>query len=311
VSSCGFDSIPSELGMIMVENFYRKNNAILSCVDEYVQHTGPSVPVNATTWRALVDGYGARETGRKVRKEVESQPWRVPRKELKRVGPKYRPLRGSYWWDEKVGGYSTLNTFADNAVIAHSQGMRAALLSQQTGEQPTFPQYGIYFVIAHTYWELMPFLGMGMNLNMFTGSGWGRSFLKNHPELTTVGIFTDDVFGKTTEEELAKVGFKISMFAKGFSDEKKDDDTFDEFATATITGPDSGYNATAALVIESGLQILWNLDTITRGDLAKLAPKLEGGCYTPSTVFAATDIVKVLQDTGKFKFSIVKTEADK
>jgi len=311
VSSCGFDSLPSELGMILVANYYRQNNARLSCVDEYVQHTGPSVPFNATTWRALVDGYGARENARQVRKEVESQSWRVPRKALKRVGPKYRPLRGSYWWDERVGAYSTLNTFADNAVIAHSQGMRAALLSKQTGVQPSFPQYGIYFVIAHSYWHLMPFLGMGLNLNMFTGSEWGRNFLKNNPELTTMGIFTDNVFGKTTEEELSKVGFKITMFAKGFSEEKKYDDTFDELATATITGPDSGYNGTAALVVESGLQILWNLDTIMQGDLAKMAPELEGGCYTPSTVFAATDIVKVLQESGKFKFEIVKTVAEK
>jgi len=311
VSSCGFDSLPSELGMLLVAKFFRRNNARLSWVEEYVGHTGPTVPFNATTWRALVDGYGAREDGKKIRKKVEKQSWRVPRKALKRVGPKYRPLRGSYWWDERVGAYSTLNTFADNAVIAHSQGMRAALLTEQMGEEPCFPQYGIYFEIAHSYWQLMPFLGMGVNLGMFTGSDWGRSFLKNNPEMTTMGIFTDDVFGKTTEEELAKVGFKITMFAKGFSEDTKSDDTFDEFAKATITGPDSGYNATAALVVESGLQILWNLDTIKNGDLEKLAPELEGGCFTPSTVFAATDIVDVLQNTGEFTFEVAKTSAGK
>jgi len=310
VSSCGFDSVPSDLGMVWVENFYRKNNARLSCVDEYVEHTGPDVPGNATTYRALVDGYGNIESSKQVRKEIESQPWRVPRKELKRIGPKHRPLRGSYWWDERVGGYSTLNTFADNAIIANSQGMRAALLGQQTGEQPSFPQYAIYFVIAHSYWELLPFIGMGINLKMFTGSKWGRNFLKKHPQFATAGMFTDNVFGKTTEEEFSKVGFKITMFAKGFSDEQKHDDTFDEFATATITGPDIGYNATAALVIECGLQILWNLDTISKGDLEKMAPKLEGGCYTPGTVFAATDLIQVLEDSGKFKFEIVKTDGN-
>jgi len=248
---------------------------------------------------------------KQVRQEVESQSWRTARKLLKRVGPKYRPLRGSYWWDERVGAYATLYTFADNAVIAHSQGMRAALLSTQTGVEHSFPQYGIYLVLANSYWGLLPYIGMGMNLNMFTGFEWGRNILKDNPELFSAGIFSDDVFGKSSEEELSKAGFEITMLAKGFSAEKKIEDEFDEFATVTITGPDAGYNATSALVVESGLQILWNLDVIKKGDLKNLAPELEGGCFTPSTVFGATDFIDVLNHSGLFKFDIKRTNSDR
>merc|ERR1712113_684955 len=95
-----------------------------------------------------------------------------------------------------------------------------------------------------------------------------------------------------TEEDLKKSTFQHTFIAQGYSEDCKDDEgDFDFKVKASIKGKDAGYSATATMVIESALTLLFQLETIKKGDVTKSAPQLAGGLFAPSTVFAACDFV--------------------
>ena len=161
-----------------------------------------------------------------------------------------------------------------------------------------------------------------------------REFMESHPYLCSLGTFSDS---GPTDEMIEKATFESIFFGYGYSksivntyakaqgiavadDEDKvdGDEADDELSVAavqsvdvpavvdcdkcyrlTVAGPDAGYKGTAIMVVECAICLLEELDAIKYGNVAERGiPPLEGGVFTPSTVFANTTLVDRLERSG-------------
>lgn len=80
VGSCGFDSIPSDLGTSFLKDQFHGH---LNQVEHYLQLWNYNKHFNFATWRALVEGYKCRDQLKSLRKTMFSQfykqyNWSVP-----------------------------------------------------------------------------------------------------------------------------------------------------------------------------------------------------------------------------------------
>lgn len=72
VSACGFDSVPTEMGLLFVKKEFIKQNVIPSSVEMFFRiHTGDSGIVgNSATFESLVEGIYSRNELQILRKKV-------------------------------------------------------------------------------------------------------------------------------------------------------------------------------------------------------------------------------------------------
>jgi hypothetical protein len=100
-----------------------------------------------------------------------------------------------------------------------------------------------------------------------------------------------------SRESLEKATFSFTLEGYGYSpncpDRSKAPDTKMVFR---IRGAEPGYITTSAMVVQSALCMVYEKDALP-----------EGGYLTPSVAFGNTDIIKNLEDTGKFKVELVES----
>ena len=70
VGSCGFDSIPADLGASLLKNNF---DGKLNQIEHYLQIWNKSKRFNYATWAALVEGFKNRDQLKKVREMIYSE----------------------------------------------------------------------------------------------------------------------------------------------------------------------------------------------------------------------------------------------
>lgn len=101
-----------------------------------------------------------------------------------------------------------------------------------------------------------------MVFGLMTKFAFGRQMLLKHPKLFSLGFFSRE---GPTESYMESTHFKMTFFAKGWS-EKLSDST-DQFTsaptktlTARVTGVNPGYGATCVTLLTSAVIILKDSD---------------------------------------------------
>merc|ERR1711879_677853 len=123
------------------------------------------------------------------------------------------------------------------------------------------------------------------------------------------GAFTEE---GPSKEVSAQSSFTCTIFGHGENLERGEDVS----VRASVSGMDPGYGGTAVMVVQSALTLMKDKSKIQAGNLSINAPKIEGGVFTPSVVFANTNLVQRLNAEGiSFKiesegFAKIETDGD-
>ncbi|XP_041353801.1 saccharopine dehydrogenase-like oxidoreductase [Gigantopelta aegis] len=279
VGSCGFDSIPAEMGVVFTKkNFDGDLNSIecfVSCI------TTESIAVNYGTFESAVHGFSMQGELATVRKTLFPTP--LPRSNHK------LQKRSLIFFSEEVNKWCLPFPGSDRSVVNRTQRFNFDVKK----ERPV--QFSPYICFPSFLSAMMVAL-FAIIFGIMTKFGFTRNLLLKYPSFFTNGVFTKQ---GPTKKQIESTSVCLTFIGRGYS--KKLDDpsaTHDEVPDKTITtkvmGPEPGYVTTPICIVQAALCILKEKDKL---------PK-EGGVYTPGAAFADTDLIDRLTKNN-IKFEVV------
>jgi short subunit dehydrogenase-like uncharacterized protein len=280
VGSCGFDSIPSDIGVQFLKNNF---NGTLNSVETYLTiNTGPDGTIaNFATWDSLVNGFANRNQLSQLRRELYSNLF-------KSYQWKYRIKRKSIFINQF--GYCVPFPGSDRSVVIRSQ------LHNYTNfdERPT--QIETYFAVK----DLKTLFGLFLvvlNVNLLAKHKEGIKLLLKYPHIFSCGVFKRQT--QPTRESLLKNSFDLVLIGKGWHHKYIDPNFEPSFepnkrVVAKISGGDLAYLDTSKIITQSALTLIQQFKHKT----------LPFGVLTPSVAFANTQIIDKLHKNG-VKFEII------
>lgn len=281
ILACGFDCVPSELGMIFAkENFH----GTLGVVENYFHLTKGrrGITGNYGTYSSLVNSISNVSSLRSARKLRATG--RVPV-----CGPKVHLKHVHY--DKEEGSYALAFFGADVSVVKKSQ----KFFYEHYHEVPA--QFAMYFCCDFvTMICIILFLFM---LKIMTSFSWGTKLLLDHPR-----FFSGGSFSKTgpTEQQIAEAGFKFIMRCKGYENALNIDESdisapYDSEMVIGVSGPEIGYALTSISLVQSSCCLIREKEFLPG----------HGGVYTPGPAFHDTSLIKRLGENG-INFKVLKSQ---
>ncbi|KAI8342665.1 saccharopine dehydrogenase [Chlamydoabsidia padenii] len=265
VHSCGFDSVPTDMGVLWIKQLYSKQGWTPTQIEMFFKlQTGPAgLRGGYATYESAVHGFGSVELLREIRKASELPP--LPRPS----GPKLGfHKRLSY---DKQLGYHVPFVFADPSIVRLSQQL---FLSSHASPPPTV-QFAAYCLLPSLWIGVLYFI-YGAIFSFMASSPWGRQLLLRYPERFSAGIFSRD---HPTPDQLDQASFEVILRSKGYQSLRPSSDTLNAELTAVVRGPEPGYVATPRIVLQCALTLLAQHDKVPHGVL------------TPSAAFWNTDLI--------------------
>ncbi|XP_074601515.1 saccharopine dehydrogenase-like oxidoreductase [Brevipalpus obovatus] len=286
VSACGWDSIPSEMGLMFLRDQFGPNG--MHSAEGFVKMnlntmgTSYRTTVNHGTLDSLAEMVANFSKIEPMRKRLYSSLFK------KNQPASIRQLRKFYHpW--KMNGKGWCAPFiSENIGLAD---ISSRWIYETEDEQPT--QYFEYMTFPYFIMSLI-FMIFGAYLFLMCWFSRTRKLITNYP-----GCFTFGFFSKVgpTRKQLQNMSFEIEIVAKGwksFAGTKNQTKTPDRILTCIITGPDPGYETTSRCMIQSALSI---------ADEAYRMP-FTGGVLSPGFAFRRTSIRERLS-RHDVKFSIL------
>lgn len=287
VGACGFDSIPSDLGVVYAKKKFE--GTICSIENYFTITTGPSGSKgNFGTYASIVHSISNTDKLQDLRRKIRQQQTSpVPV-----VGPKLKKPRIHYSDTERC--YSLPFLGSDIPIVKRSQ----RYFYIKHGELPI--QYAMY-QNAQSFGFLLAFLLFGLVLTVLTKFSFGKKLLLDYPEFFTAGHFS-----KTgpSEKQMEETGFNFLMHCKGYKDKTEAQEAMENPRQAQkptkemdvkITGPEIGYVLTPIVLVQSALCLI--------KERSKM-PERGGGVLTTAAAFSNTDILDNLQKNG-IKFEVI------
>jgi short subunit dehydrogenase-like uncharacterized protein len=288
VPACGFDCIPSEMGVVFIKKECAKMGVVPSGVEMFFQLlVGPKGGKgNYGTYETAVHSVANMGGIRKYRQEVKQ---RAKLATLPRIGPKLRFTLMPHW-ETRLNRYVFPFLFADPSVVRLSQQLLYGeeVPSTEVLKRPV--QFTAYVALNSLFLTILTTLFFVL-FGLLAQIPFTRRFLLEYPELCTGGMF-----GKTgpTEEQIKTCGFISHFFVTGYRHNKTDSEP-DFGGRFRVSGPEIGYATTSICVAESALTLLRD----------KSSSKLvSSGVMTPGAAFAKTDLIEHLQKGG-LKFEML------
>lgn len=295
VHSCGFDSVPTDMGVLYTKNLYTQNGWVPTQIEMFLRvHTGPSgMRGGYATYESAVHGFGSAELLREIRKA--STLAKLPRVE----GRKLAFHKGVT--KDKEFGYHVPFVFADPSVVRLSQQIFLSGLAKTEKEKPNVivpptVQFAAYLLIP-SLWGVILYTIYGFIFSFLAGSPWGRNLLLGHPELFSAGLFSKE---HPSETQLDQSSFEIILRSKGYDHTVtpgNNSEPPNKEIKVVARGPEAGYVATPRIVLQCALAILNN----------KEKGYVPNGVLTPSTAFWETDLIEKLRFVG-ITYDISRTE---
>ena len=281
VGSCGFDSVPADLGVQFLKSRF---DGTLDSVEMYLRVSTTSdkpVTYNFATWHSLVYGYAFRHQLSKLRKQLYGSQFKTY--EWKHGLKRESIVRNQY-------GYCVPFPGSDRSVVQRTQFYNYTQLNERPVQMQT------YFTVNH-WAAVMALVFVNASVSALAPYQKGRQLLMEYPNIFSCGVFNKRA--KPLEETLKKNSFEIYLVGRGWPD-KYPDPTYqpseapNKVMTARISGGDLAYLDTSAIVTQIALTLL---------DLKK-QNKLKFGVFTPSIALKETSILEKLSKYG-IKFETV------
>ncbi|KAL1925336.1 uncharacterized protein VTP21DRAFT_219 [Calcarisporiella thermophila] len=282
VNACGFDSIPSDMGVVFAKKTMESIGGKATQIEMYFRAKGGphGIAANYATYESAIHSFsGLNELG-KLRKQIKLP--KVPT-----VGPRLT-FHKSPRYDARVGTYTIPFMFADPSVVRHSQRLDLLNIEDNGNDQTHEPpaQFSAYVVVPTFYYFALLLL-YGVLFTFLVKFDYGRKLLLKHPRLFTHGVFSRE---GPTQKQLEDTSFTSRFYVKGFS---KDPNHLDRSVTVEVRGPEMGYITTPKCVVQAAYVVLTEKD------------KVPNGVLTPAAAFAKTSLIERLQQHG-LTFEIVE-----
>ncbi|KAH9406728.1 hypothetical protein TYRP_012986 [Tyrophagus putrescentiae] len=266
VSSCGFDSIPSDVGtQYLKEQFSARGGGHLGTVEHYLETAfHPANRYSFASWVSLIEGFKHADQLREVRRRLFSQ-----------FGPLYRPYH--YPMVQKRHrlrldphrGYIAPFPGSDRSVVKRTQLYRYQVLN----EEPV--QFEAYYCMP-TWRHLLLTALMNLNLAVLSRTALGDRLLRQYAHLFSLGFFSEGTL--PNHDTLPYDLFTISlgnMTAKG---------------TLLIRGSNLAYIDTSTIAVHAALTLLEQL---------RCAPlKVPFGVVTPASILDPQLLIPRLNQNG-------------
>ncbi|GFY42239.1 saccharopine dehydrogenase-like oxidoreductase [Trichonephila inaurata madagascariensis] len=283
VGSCGFDSIPCDLG---VEILRKKFDGDMNSVETFLSaKQPPGSTVNFGTWQSAIYGLAHADELKPLRKalkeKVFSKSFPKPEYKLKARSMLFNSKETEGWCIPFIG--------SDRSVILRTQMYNFQFKNERPVQIQTYMK-------PHSFFTALATLVMGAIFMMMTKFALGRDLLEKFPEIFSLGVFSRT---PPKKEQASSGSFEVRFKAVGWS-EKLSDPTDkhteppNKTVTGVLTGPDPAYISTAVCIVNSALVILSEKDKLP----------LSGGVFTPAAAFSNTSLPEKLESRGiKFRIS--------
>nr|XP_053650130.1 saccharopine dehydrogenase-like oxidoreductase [Cherax quadricarinatus] len=282
VGSCGFDSIPADLGTLYLQDIFPGDVNSVEAVVSLDDTSVGSASINYTTLECAVLGLIHSKDLKKLRQELYTTP--LPK-------PAYKPEpRGKLFYSNEAERWCLPNLASDRSVVVRSQRLHYELEKRRPA------QINVYFGTS-SLGTAIGGIFFGIFFYFMTSFVFTRNLLLKYPELFTFGLFTRK---GPKRSDLSGLKFCVTLTGKGWDKKLEDpDEQYTQPPNITkvvqVKGPDPGYNSTAIFATQSAMTILKEKD--------KLPGK--GGVYTPAAAFLKTDLCSNLEKNG-ISFTIKK-----
>ncbi|CAL8135489.1 unnamed protein product [Orchesella dallaii] len=278
VGSCGFDSIPADMGVAyLLKNFGGDVNS----VEEYVEteNKGKPTKIHYGTWASAVHGVANAKNLRPIREDlfkIEPQPPK-PRHKLAR-----RPV---LHYNDIVKAWCLPFPGSDRSVVMRSQNLLYRLRNQRPVQSYAYVKMGSLISSL-----ILMFAAVVFGVLVYVPFGLGQWLLLTFPRLMSFGFVTHE---GPSREEMDKLEFTVTLYGEGWAD--KLTEPTDQHAEepnkkkiVKVHGVNPGYGATCVCILQSALTILKEKNKMPAN----------GGVYPPAAAFSETTLIKRLQENG-------------
>ncbi|KAI8365351.1 saccharopine dehydrogenase [Radiomyces spectabilis] len=275
VHACGFDSVPSDMGVIWLKQAYQARGWTPTQIEMFLRiHTGPAgMRGGYATYESAVHGFSSVELLREIRKASNLAP-------LPRVSPDDRlKFHKSLTFDQRLG-YHVPFMFADPSVVRLSQQLFLTGYATKEKDNDALPtvQFAAYLLLPSLFIAILYHI-YGFIFSLLAPTPWGRRLLLKYPEQFSGGLFSKQ---HPTEDQLNQTSFEMILRSKG-----KTTNGSPEQVNLLVRGPELGYVATPRIVLQCALTILNEKST-----------SISAGVLTPGAAFWQTDLIRRLRTVG-------------
>lgn len=279
ISACGFDSIPSDLGVVYLqENFHGVLNSVTTYLKFWGEHNvdfGP--PGNFGTWETIVENVSNSKLIEEMKKEYSNGDL-----------PKFTPILKPKMLPHRPGvvdGWAMPFPGSDRSVIKRTQKYFYEVENKRPVQVDTLYNVGSCsrMVTLNTIAPIYIFLSK---------FSYGKTLLLNYPERFSFGVFTKK---QPTEEAIENALFQITFYGEGWKEKTTDKNkqyTYpcNKKIVTSVKGRNPGYGTTCICLAAAAMTILNEKD--------KLAGNGRGGVYSPGAAFAKTSLIQILKENG-------------
>ncbi|XP_076224526.1 GTP cyclohydrolase punch [Nomia melanderi] len=283
VSTCGFDSIPCDLGVIFTqEKFGGEVNTIEAYMSSWTTTKVDSAVIHYGTYESAIYGVAHHNELRGLRKKLYPEKL-----------PSFQPqLEKRNLIHKSEVGWATIFPGADRSVVQRTQRFLYEKYKQRPVQIQTYVTFKSLFAVLMT----IIFAAVFALLSRFE---CGRSILLKYPTFFTCGYVSHEGPSRKVQEN---THFKFTFIAKGWTEklaEPTDNhkDPPNKVLTAQVSGVDPGYGATCTMLLLAAMMILKESDKIPEN----------AGVLTPGIAFGKTSLIEELNKKG-IKFEILSSK---
>ena len=278
VSACGFDSIPSELGVLYAkQQFSGTLNGIKAYFNFKVGQSGGCVHFG--TYESAIYVLKDEWKSQKVQKQLDYEP-------LPLVGPKLKSEFPVHY-KSPFKRYAIPFEGVDMSMVEKSQ----RFLYKQYNEPPI--QYSL-FTCVNSFFYIPLIFFLGFFLKLFALTSWGRYLLLKYPKFFTAGFCSAE---GPTAQQMDQTFFSLTMFGEGYSEKNSSlnrSDKPDKKIVIKVSGPEPGYYATSVAMVQSAVVMVKEQEKLP----------VKGGVYSPGAAFFKTSLINRLHNNG-MKFEVL------
>nr|CAH7736386.1 unnamed protein product [Callosobruchus chinensis] len=244
VSACGLDSIPTDLGVVFLEqNFKGTLNSVVTYIEAWEEgDPTPGPSVNYGTWESAVYGLAHWNELKDIRRKL--YPNRLPSFEPK-LKPSVIPHKPSV-----VDGWALPFPGSDRSVVRRTQ----RYFYDVENKRPV--QIDTQFVVKSLLHVILLAI-CGAVFNVLVMFEFGRKLLLNYPDIFSLGMFSKS---NPSEEKIEKSWFQVTLYGEGWKEKLADkNDQYktpcDQYIVGRVKGKNPGYGATCACLVGAAIMI--------------------------------------------------------
>ncbi|ESO84484.1 hypothetical protein LOTGIDRAFT_222130 [Lottia gigantea] len=281
IGSCGFDSIPADMGVIYTRNNFPGD---LNSIESYLDiKTGPAgAGINFATFESAVNGFAYAGELMSLRKSLFPSP--LPKSQHKLA------KRSAVFKSEEIDKWCVPFPGSDRSVVNRTQRFNY----DQNKTRPI--QFVPYFACPSTFSMILTVI-FGIFFGLFAKIM--PSILLKFPSLFTGGLVTK---GGPSKKQIEETSFSMTFYGQGYDSKIADVEVQHENAPSKkivtkVVGPEPGYVSTPICLVQAAV--------VLNKEKSKLPST--GGVYTPGAAFQNTSLIDRL-DKHNVKFSLVQTD---